>query len=279
MTEHQGEYIAGGFQSQNHTMTPNDLFDVHMQNMSNPCLRIVLSITRQTVGYHREKVKFSIAKIMSMTGMSRNSVTKGADEAEAMGFITRTNSESGKSAEWELVIKSTPSKSEPPQSVTTTPSIREPLPPQSVRDSIAAKESIKESIKETDHPLFSKEANQKVQETESMINEVEKALGILDCVNMEGSGKWEKAIRYLIKMKKEKGWSFQVLWLYVNSDDVKYEKDKLSYGSLMKDPHALLKAWMPRAHAVQSEQIPDTKLYHKKYIPEASDEYIPNPNK
>jgi hypothetical protein len=70
-----------------------------------------------------------------------------------------------------------------------------------------------------------------------------------------------------------------VLWLYVNSDDVKYEKDKLSYGSLMKDPHALLKAWMPRAHAVQSEQIPDTKLYHKKYIPEASDEYIPNPNK
>ena len=96
MTEHQGEYIAGGFQSQNHTMPPNDLFDVHMQNMSNPCLRIVLSITRQTVGYHREKVKFSIAKIMSMTGMSRNSVTKGADEAEAMGFITRTNSESGK---------------------------------------------------------------------------------------------------------------------------------------------------------------------------------------
>ncbi|MBT6321856.1 MAG: hypothetical protein HOJ31_06690 [Anaerolineae bacterium] len=139
--------------------------------------------------------------------------------------------------------------------------------------------SNKESSNISDNPLFSKEANAKVQETENMINEVEKALGILDCVNMGGSGKWEKAIRYLIKMKKEKGWSFQVLWLYVNSDDVKYEKDKLSYGSLMKDPHALLKAWMPRAHAVQSEQIPDTKLYHKKYIPEASDEYIPNPNK
>lgn len=128
--------------SPNYTQTPNDLFEL-MSEMSNPCLRVMLALTRQTFGYHRKKVCFSVGKIEEMTGMTRNSVKKGADEAEALGLIRRVNPDSIKSAEWEIVVDETPSRIYP---VTLTDL---PSDPQSMRDSHGLKESIKESNKET----------------------------------------------------------------------------------------------------------------------------------
>ena len=73
------EHETRGFQSPNYTQTPNDLFDVLMAGMGDAELRVALAIVRQTIGYHREQVKFSIPKLMAMTGLSRNGVKDGAE--------------------------------------------------------------------------------------------------------------------------------------------------------------------------------------------------------
>jgi len=116
-----------GFQSPNWTQCPNDLFDEFMPILGDAELRVILAIVRQTTGYHRTITKFSISKIMKMTGLSHNGVTAGARDAEEDGFIRRLNPDDIQSAEWELVINDTPSASEPPQPVRGTPSASEGL--------------------------------------------------------------------------------------------------------------------------------------------------------
>jgi hypothetical protein len=103
--------------------------------------------------------------------------------------------------------------------------------------------------------LYNQDAEKRIEETQDMIDEVEKALGVVDAIDLGGNGKWEKAIRYLIKMKKDKGWEFKVLWAFVNSEEMTYEAGRLSYGKLMKDPYNELKAWMPRAHATSKKEV------------------------
>ena len=100
-----------GFQSPNYTQVPNDLFEVHMADMSFAELKVTLAIIRQTIGYHREQAKFSVAKLETMTGLSRNSVKTGAEQAETRGTIERLNPDSQGSAEWGLVL--TPSTIDP----------------------------------------------------------------------------------------------------------------------------------------------------------------------
>jgi DNA-binding MarR family transcriptional regulator len=105
-----------GFESPNHTQVPNDLFEKHLRNMKEAELKVILALMRQTLGYHREKVIFSITKICQMTGLSHNGVTSGARSAQKHGFVKRINNpEDRTSAEWELVIRikqSSPSPSE-----------------------------------------------------------------------------------------------------------------------------------------------------------------------
>lgn len=100
-----------------------------MRDMSGSELKVVLAIIRQTLGYHKETAKFSIQKIIDMTGLSANSVIKGAREAEQRGLLLRTNPDDISSAEWELIINTTPSKIEPPQKLRGL----EPKPPQKLR--------------------------------------------------------------------------------------------------------------------------------------------------
>ncbi len=76
------------FESPNYTQVPNDLFDTHMGSMGEAELRVVLALVRQTIGYHRNTVRYSLTKLQQMTGLSRPAVIAGARVAEDHGFIT-----------------------------------------------------------------------------------------------------------------------------------------------------------------------------------------------
>jgi len=137
------------FKSPNYTQVPNDLFDIHMREMGGSELKVVMAITRQTVGFHKEKAEYSIRKIMEMTGLSRNSVKNGAKKAQEHGLLKRTNPKTKASARWSLAIKH--SKIDPSERSKIDPSNGQKLThdPQKLPYSTDVKESIKEKeIKE-----------------------------------------------------------------------------------------------------------------------------------
>lgn len=115
-----------GFKQPNFTQVPNELFEM-MPTMSDNELRVVLALLRQTSGYGRDKAEFGISKIRAMTGLSHNSVTKGAGEAEERGVVKRLNPREKRSAKWQIKWDKTPSrregdKTKHPHRVRETPS-------------------------------------------------------------------------------------------------------------------------------------------------------------
>lgn len=90
------------FESPNYTQTPNDLLDEHMANMGEAELKFVLTIVRQTIGFHRKRVRYSISKISRVTGMSRPAITAAAKAAEEHGYVVRIETAPGADSEWEL---------------------------------------------------------------------------------------------------------------------------------------------------------------------------------
>jgi DnaD/phage-associated family protein len=130
-----------GFKLPNYTQVPNELFDM-LPNMSDPELRFTLALLRQTSGFHVYKKTLSTKKACDLTGLSANSVTKGAREAQKRGTVKRLNNpDDKKSAEWELKWdKKSSSKFEDdnnkhPQNLRKTSSKSE--------EQVAVKESIK----------------------------------------------------------------------------------------------------------------------------------------
>lgn len=142
-----------GFQKPNHTQTPNELFDIHMRDMEMSELKVVMAIIRQTKGWHRTEATYSIGAIATLTGMSWNSVTTGAEAAEKRGLIRRIPDSSP--ARWELVYNPPPSTSEGGEG--DTPSTIEGEPPQSLRDLKEKKE------KELNKPLSPSGEGEKIK--------------------------------------------------------------------------------------------------------------------
>ena len=93
------------------------------------------------------------------------------------------------------------------------------------------------------------ETEAKIKAIDDMIKHVEQVLNVqIDY----GKKKWEAAIKYLIKVK-EKDWDIAVMWIHLNSDELKFKKDIPSIGTIMKDPEDVVKTWMPIAHAVKTD--------------------------
>jgi hypothetical protein len=93
------------------------------------------------------------------------------------------------------------------------------------------------------------ETESKIKAIDDMIKHVEQVLNVqIDY----GKKKWEAAIKYLIKVK-EKDWDIAVMWIHLNSDELKFKKDIPSIGTIMKDPEDVVKTWMPIAHAVKTD--------------------------
>jgi hypothetical protein len=90
------------FDNPNYTQVPNDLFEIHLAQMGEAELRVVLVLIRQTLGYHRESVRFSISNIEAMTGLSRSSAIDGCDQAIEHGYIVKEND--GGVSFWTLCI-------------------------------------------------------------------------------------------------------------------------------------------------------------------------------
>lgn len=92
-----------GVDKPNYTQVPNLLIEDLMIHMSEAELKVTLAISRQTFGYHRDRIKLSLSALQELTGLSRPTVVKGINEGIARGTITRTAHADG-SYVYELMI-------------------------------------------------------------------------------------------------------------------------------------------------------------------------------
>lgn len=141
------------FKSPNHTQTPNDLFDVHLKDMSESELKVVLVIIRQTLGWHKRKDPISLSLFQRLTGMSRSACKKGIDSAIERGLIL-PHKKSGRTTIYEMNISdvstnTTSSSEDWSTKATSTSSNSEPVDadslvvksyPQNKEDSLKEKE-------------------------------------------------------------------------------------------------------------------------------------------
>lgn len=131
---------TNGFEKPNHTQTPNSLFDELLSEIDTLAeLKFTLAIIRQTIGWHRKRVRFGVGKIERMTGLARNSVLAGADAAEKRGTVIRIKTDG--EAEWELIVNDSPSTADP--SKFDPPSTAEGNPPQNLTETPSTAEGHK----------------------------------------------------------------------------------------------------------------------------------------
>lgn len=78
-----------GVDKPNYTQIPNLLLEDLMMHMSEAELKVTLAISRQTFGYHRDRIKLSLTTLQELTGLSRPTVVKGINEGMERGTITR----------------------------------------------------------------------------------------------------------------------------------------------------------------------------------------------
>lgn len=72
------------------TMTPNDYLD-HMSTLGNAELRVLLAITRKTIGYQKDTDVISFSQFEEITGLARQHVKGAIDSLLSKGIISRTD--------------------------------------------------------------------------------------------------------------------------------------------------------------------------------------------
>lgn len=92
-----------GLDKPNYTQVANLILDDLMKYMSGAELKVVLVISRQTLGYHREKFPMTISTIEELTGLSRPAVVEAIDVGERRNLIKREQLANGRWA-YSLVI-------------------------------------------------------------------------------------------------------------------------------------------------------------------------------
>lgn len=122
------------FQAPNYTQTPNDLFDEMLPQMGYAELKVTLAAIRITLGWHRDRSKLSLKKMMEATGLSKQAVLDGAEQAEKRGTLSRSSD--GGETEWVVYLLDHPG-------LPTRPHV----------------------VKQVDHPIPIKETEKKRKET------------------------------------------------------------------------------------------------------------------
>jgi phage replication O-like protein O len=97
----KGAYCMS-YNKPNFTQAPNLLFDVHLREMGNAELRVVLVICRKTFGFHKDRDRISLSQLQKATGMSRQGVINGINQAVDRGLARKFTSPKG--SEFELVV-------------------------------------------------------------------------------------------------------------------------------------------------------------------------------
>lgn len=83
----------------NYTQVPNQILD-QMADLGNAELRVLLAITRQTLGWHRDTKKLTIRRMAKLTGLNKSSVVDAIPSLKAKGLIVR--GQAGRSFWYEL---------------------------------------------------------------------------------------------------------------------------------------------------------------------------------
>lgn len=78
-----------GVEKPNFTQVPNLFLDDLFMHMKEAELKVTLALSRQTFGYHRERVKLSLSDLKQMTHLSRQGVINGIEAGLARGTISR----------------------------------------------------------------------------------------------------------------------------------------------------------------------------------------------
>ncbi|UYN89922.1 MAG: replication protein [Anaerolineales bacterium] len=73
-----------------------------MADMGEAELKVVLAVTRKTIGWHKTRDRLSFSQLMELTGLSRQGVSDGTAAAVERGVIARYPV--GNSFEYELVV-------------------------------------------------------------------------------------------------------------------------------------------------------------------------------
>lgn len=77
-----------GVAAPGYTQIPNEILEA-MPKMKEAELRITLAIARKTFGWHKRKDKLSHSQLKDLTGLSKQGVQNGLDDALKRGFIDR----------------------------------------------------------------------------------------------------------------------------------------------------------------------------------------------
>jgi phage replication O-like protein O len=80
----RGEHMS--IPSPNYTQVPNALFKL-MPDMEKSELKVVLAVCRQTIGWHKTKDRLTVTLLMTLTGLSRQAVYDGIEEAKKRGIL------------------------------------------------------------------------------------------------------------------------------------------------------------------------------------------------
>lgn len=95
----------------NYTQVPNAVISL-MPSLSGAELKVILAIVRQTAGWQKSRDRISYSRLMEMTGMGREAVSKAVQSDKLKGVIRVIKTDKGN--EYELIIHEAPgSKIEP----------------------------------------------------------------------------------------------------------------------------------------------------------------------
>jgi phage replication O-like protein O len=78
-----------GLPKPNYTQTPNIIFDEWLPHMKAAELKVVLVICRKTFGWHKEVDKISLSQLQAATGLSRQGVINGVNDAIERGIVLK----------------------------------------------------------------------------------------------------------------------------------------------------------------------------------------------
>ena len=152
-----------GFDPANHTQVPNDLFDIHMPDLSGAELKVILTIIRKTRGWHKETDFISYSQIQEVSGLGREAVSRAISGLKNKGLITID--EAKKTHRYEINYSDGfKSQSVRKSNQSENPSVRKSNQTSSkIEPVIGSKiEHTKESIKETNKRKSARERIEKI---------------------------------------------------------------------------------------------------------------------
>lgn len=91
----------------NYTQVPNAVISM-MPHFTEAELKVILAITRKTVGWQKKRDRISLTQLEEMTGMARASITKAIKSETFSGLIKTYSTKKGN--EYELIISSSDSE-------------------------------------------------------------------------------------------------------------------------------------------------------------------------